>query len=250
MSKEPNKPSPSGRSSRFWIYSGLLLLAAVGVMILGNLGDSGRRSGPVSVDKETRVDERIPSVASGHDGRSDGGEGPRKTRSNNRKGGEVTDLVPGEFPLVERIIADDNQTDIQAAAALAEIARRSDVSLEERFEALAHGLNLDFKSFAGLASEPALPVELAQRYLDELLNQNQHPIFQIEGCLALLSHADKDIQSQAAEQLAFLVEKESLVESPDELRIAASAKMEELRKIPPPPANAESGELPLDLSSE
>ncbi len=187
---------------------------------------------------------------SGSDAVAEKGEGPHKTRSTNRKAGEPEDLVPGEFPLVERIISDTTQSDVQAAEALVEIARRGDVSLEERFEALAHGLNLDFKSFSGLAAETNLPLELAQRFLDELLNRNQQPVLQIEGCLALLNHTDQCIRSQAMEQLAFLVEKESLVESPQELKTAALAKLEELRKNPPASATADSSDVIPDLAPE
>lgn len=250
MSNIHQKPNPAAHRSRLWVYSGLVVLGLLLTVLFVNLGRREDATESQAKEGETSNAVRSPSLNASPDRVGENGEGPQKTRSATRRAGELEDRVPGEFPLVERIISDTAQSDIQAAEALLEIARRSDVSLEERFEALAHGLNLDFKSFAGLAAEVNLPLELAQRYLDELLNQNQQPVLQIEGCLALLNHADKDIRSQAMEQLAFLVEKESLAESPDELKTAALAKLEELRKTSPAPATADSSEILPDLAPD
>jgi hypothetical protein len=228
-----NSRVQSAGTGRSLIYIALcILLVVIGVVIFNLV-----RSDKVS-DRENGARNQTAAGGSLHSSspQAHAGEepsGPRKTRSTNRKAGEVEDLVPGQFPLVERIVSDTNQTDSVAAERLAEIARRSNVSVEERYEALAHGLNLDFKSFSNFAMEPDLPLELAQRFFDELLNQNRNPILQIEGCVALLSHTDKDLQTQAADQLAFLVEKESLAESPEELRKAALERLDFLRKNPP-----------------
>lgn len=227
------------RVDRSLIRVGLcLILAVVGIFVF-NRSESGK------VPLKTDLAENHSGNASDHTSTSQSsafGEaesGPDRTRSSNRKTGKVADLATGHFPLVERILSDTTIGDVEAAEGLAEIARRVDISLEERYEALAHGLNLDFKSFSNFVSDPDLPSELAQRYLDELLNQNKNPILQIEGCLALLGHSDQNMQSQAAEQLAFLVEKESLVESRDDLRKAAFERVEYLRKNP-------STEVPTD----
>lgn len=244
------KSNSQDRSSRLWIYSGSFILCLGFLIFVANLGDSGRDAGSVNEVSDTTGEDRVRFQTPESDRGTDGSVGPSKTRSATRKSGEVADLVPGEFPLVERILVDTNQSELEAAQALAQIARRNDVSVEERFEALAHGLNLDFKSFAGLADDASLPVELAQRYLDELRNQNQHLILQIEGCVALLGHSNKDIQSQASEQLAFLVEAESMAESPDELKVVASAKLQELRKNPPIPVTQTPGDLAPDHSLE
>lgn len=247
MSKVHQKPNPASHRQRLWVYLGLVVLALLIAVLVVNLGDRDNTTEGRAEDLEISNVAKTPALNAGSDREGENGEGPSKTRSTTRKLGEPEDLVPGEFPLVERIISDTAQSNVQAAEALVEIARRSDVSLEERFEALAHGLNLDFKSFSGLAADTNLPVELAQRYLDELLNQNQQPVLQIEGCIALLNHADEGIRSQAMEQLAFLVERESLAESPDDLKTAALAKLEELRKNPPAPTTADSSEVLPDL---
>jgi len=222
-------------------------LAVIGIVVF-NRGGSDRVSGSGTTPTNQLSKDGLGHSLSQNSASGQEPSGPRKTRSTNRKAGETEDLVPGQFPLVERIISDTTQTDIVAAESLAEIARRTDVPVEERFEALAHGLNLDFKSFANFASDPNLPLELAQRYLDELLNQNRNPALQIEGCVALLNHSDKGMQTQAADQLAFLVEKESLVESHDQLRKAALERLEFLKKNPPikssPDSSADDFEVP------
>lgn len=228
------------------VYFGLcILLVAIG-MLFFNRGQSDKvpKRGNISKNQTNDGVEVSPSQTPNSGERLNG---PRKTRSTDRKTGEVEDLVPGQFPMVERIVSDTTLTDIVAAERLAEIARRTDVSLEERYEALAHGLNLDFKSFENFASVPNLPLELAQRYLDELLNQNRNPILQIEGCVALLSHSDKGMQTQAADQLAFLLERESLVEFHDELRKAALERLEHLRRDPPiePPNDSSTDDFDI-----
>jgi hypothetical protein len=98
---------------------------------------------------------------------------------------------------------------------------------------LSHGLNLHFPSFADFPNDPTVPSELVQLYLDELLNYNQDPILQIEGCLALLKHSDEEIQVQAREQLAFLVQDESLVDFPDRLPEAAAERIKFFKDFPP-----------------
>jgi hypothetical protein len=228
-----NSKAQSVGTGRSLIYIGLGIVLVIISFVIFNLVRSDKVSdhGNLSMDQSTKGGSLQSSSAQAHAGEEP--SGPRKTRSANRKAGEMEDLVPGQFPLVERIVSDATQTDSVAADRLAEIARRSDVSVEERYEALAHGLNLDFKSFSNFAMEPDLPLELAQRFFDELLNQNRNPISQIEGCVALLSHSDKGLQTQAADQLAFLVEKESLAESHDELRKAALERLDFLRKNPP-----------------
>jgi hypothetical protein len=155
--------------------------------------------------------------------------------------------VPGQFPLVEKILGDESISDAEAAVALAEIAGRTDLSVEERFEALAHGLNLDFKSFSQLSGDTNLPLELAQRYMDELLNFNEEPIVQMESSLGLMNHSNEEIQQQALQQLAFLVENEALVDQPIELERVALERIKMLRDQPPAQAAADDSGDDLGL---
>lgn len=246
MSKSSLNPEPS--ASRRWIYSGIVILLVGLVLILTKLGGSEKSKPDESNGYEASEQSSLPSLAPSLDTTAGAGELQRRTRSTLRKTDASENPVSGQFPLVERILSDTSRTDLEAAAELSGIARRTDIALDERFEALAHGMNLDFNSFAGFAAEPDLPVELAQPYLDELLNQNRTPILQIEGCIALLDHPDQEIREQAAEQLAFMVEKESLVESPDELKQAAAEKLEDLRKNPPVDSTADVADEDSELA--
>ena len=246
MSNPSRIPEPS--ASRLWISSGIVILVVGLVVILLKLGSS-HESKPEEASGESPSGKRpAPSLAAALDVEVPPGETPRKTRSTQRKNAGSGSRMSGQFPWVERILSDSSRTDLEAAAALSEIARRTDISLDERFEALAHGMNLDFNSFAGFAGEPDLPVELAQRYLDELTNQNRTPILQIEGCVALLDHVHREIREQAAEQLAFMVGKEALAESPAELKQAAAEKLRDLRENPPVDSTADVADEEFEVA--
>lgn len=227
-------PTPAGQSNRRWLVAGAALLLVVLALIVFNSGNRETNSDSPMVETGNKPEDPERRGARIDDRPTDGAE-PVRSRSSNIRSEETEDEVPGMFPLVERILDDESISESGAAASFAEIAMRSDISLEERYEALAHGLNLDFPSFVDIPSDPALPVEMAQLYLDELLNYNQNPVIQIEGCVALLKHSDKEIQVQAREQLAFLVQDESLVDFPERLPAAAAERIKHLKEFPPEP---------------
>jgi hypothetical protein len=134
---------------------------------------------------------------------------------------------------VDRLLSDTTLSERQAAEGLCGIVRSHELSEDERDEALAHGLNLDFTAFAALATDPSLSEPLAQRYLDALANRSHLPKQQIEGYLGLMSHGEESIRTQALEQLAFLLDDEALAETPGELRRAAVERLEALKLAPP-----------------
>lgn len=220
--------SPDLRLGRKAILALAILLIAGGLGIwklgmpgIGKGDTAGNNGGPST------------SSASAEGDAEDGG--PHSTKSNRTPRIGRTASENGEvkqFPLVQRILADESLSGKQAGAELAGIARRTDISEEERFEALAHACNLDFKSVLGLAEDTSLPVGLAQRFLDELANRNHFPKEQIVGCLSLMNHSDAEIRDQATQQLAFLLEAEALASSPEALRKAASEKIKAIEATP------------------
>ena len=83
-------------------------------------------------------------------------EAPRATRSSLKRGAPVLDQDARQFPQVQQILADASLSEHEAAEALFGIVQRSELPEAEREEALAHGLNLDFKRFGVLATDPLL----------------------------------------------------------------------------------------------
>lgn len=200
-----------------------MLLAAALILTFRNSGD--HREGPqkpsgVANSVKVELGPLLDPAAS---------ETSPVTRSGRRKANIERALENGNFPQIERILVNPSLTTEQAAEQLLGIVQRPEFSEGERFEALAHGLNLSFKTFATAAADPALSAPLAQRYLDELANHNEARQGQIEGCLALMGNADEDIRTQAAEQLAFYIEAEAMAEQPEELRKAAQAWLDKLK---------------------
>jgi hypothetical protein len=226
-------------------------LAIALFMAMGNSGSRAPTEPGTAAEAKPQIsgedggDEDLPP-ASGPAGLAP----PRATRSSlNRAATADGEPAASQFPQVERLLLDNSLSETQAAEGLLEIVRDSGLSLEERDEALAHGLNLDGGIFAVLAADPSLPLPLAERYFDELANRNEAPRQQIEGYLGLMSHHDEELRTLAAQQLAFVLEDEDLAEAPEDLRRLALEKLEVLKQQPSqqdpavtePPAN---GQLP------
>ena len=241
-----SQPPQASRDRRWIIVGALILLSAFSIVLWNSRAAS--RTSEISEGRAGGVTGSVGAEGLQIDDQAAEGVASRRTRSSIRRDGTQQDLVPGQFPHVERILSDESISDSEAALSLAEIALRTDISVEERFEALAHGLNLDFRSFSKLSEDTNLPLELAQRYMDELLNFNEDPVVQLESSLGLMNHFDAEIQQQALRQLAFMVENEALVDHPIELERAALDRIKFLRENPP--AQVATDESSDDLGLE
>lgn len=227
----PSKPS----SNRSAIAIGLMVVGLVVFIVVRNLSTpSGSSSGgKPGIDSTAEAGGR--NRAGAMDNGPDALAGRKATRDELRKARSRKAGVAPTFPLVEAILVDEKITDTQAALAFREIAQRTDVSGPERLEALTHGANLSFESFAGFAKDTRLPSVLAQKYFDELANLSPSETFQISGWLDLLSHEDADIRAQAAAKLATAVDDESLDTNPEAVRLAAVKHLEVLKSQPQKP---------------
>ncbi|MEO8614761.1 MAG: hypothetical protein ABI600_06440 [Luteolibacter sp.] len=225
-------------SKRLWVLLGVLSLAIV-FIVLRNM-----KQPPA----EAAQGDLGPKVSDGSPGNSQlAGQqqtpesGPAVTRSSRIRTEAPGNTQQSQFPQVQRILSDDSIPDLQAAVALFEIANNSGLAESERFEALAHGLNLNFPAFFALSQDPALPVPMAQRYFDELANRNQAPKEQIEGYLGLMNHSDEEIRKQAQHQLAFMLEDDAQELSPEELRQQAAERLVKLSATPVDQSEAVDG---------
>jgi hypothetical protein len=102
-------------------------------------------------------------------------------------------------------------------------------------EALNHGLILQFEAFEGFTKDPALPVPLVQKYIEELANLSPSEAFRVSGLLDCLAHSDADIRKQSSEQLAEILENEELTGDPVALRREAGKYLERLKAQPKEP---------------
>ena len=220
----PSSQRESKSANKLWyLIGGALLLVAAVILTLQNSVDHVPSPQTSAANtKSAKVEAAAPSDLGG-------AEAGRISPADRRRANTARAANDGNFPQIERILVDSSLTTDQSAEQLLAIVQRTELSEGERFEAMAHGLNLSFKTFAPAAADPALPAPLAQRYMDELANRNEARQEQIEGCLALMGNADEDIRTQAATQLAFYVEAETLTDKPDDLRKAAVEWVEKLK---------------------
>lgn len=229
--RNTSKPS----SNRSGIVLGLLVVGLVVFIVVRNLNTPAGSS----TSGKPGFDSAAEAGGRNSDGAIDNGpdalSGRKATREDLRKAKPRKEGVAPTFPLVEDILVDEKITDTQAALAFREIAQRTDVSEPERLEALTHGANLSFESFAGFAKDTRLPSVLAQKYFDELANLSPSEAFQISGWLDLLSHEDADIRAQAAATLATAVDDDSLAANPEAVRLAAVKHLEMLKSQPQTP---------------
>ena len=196
------------------LAGGLLLVLALFLALRGGEGES-------SLKPEAVVNRRPV--------RSPAAEGPKEHRERQEAARPKREAAPEteeRFPELEQLLGDNSLSPHRTAELLRDLALRKDLSPAKRFEAMAHGLNLNFKAFAEVAADPELPAPMAQRYLEELANRNQARQEQVEGCLALMTNGDPEIRQNASTQLAFYIEAEPLAEQPDELRGAAAEWLE------------------------
>ena len=248
MAAKPRKPAPS--PTRKWVLTGAGLLAvAIGLAVWNAGRDTPSATGTPADDPATA--SRLAGTAAATEASAAQVAGTARTlRSRLKRSVEPGSDDEANFPHVDRILDDESITDAQAAAGFLEIVQRPELDEAERYEALAHGLTLDFPTFAALAKDPELPVVLAERLLEDLANRNESRLQQLEGFLALMDHRDEEIRSEATAQLAFLVENEELESSPAELRQFAATRIETLRQAPPEPPTGEPAEETAEETAE
>ena len=226
--KKPDRQSSSPQ--RLWLWGGVFAMVAAIVAIVAIQDDpSGQAPDPATAP------ERSPASKPAQ---SDTSQGPVATRSSRSgvRGAANTDADgPPRFPMVNQIVSDESISDSQAVTQLREIVNNHSLKVDERYEALAHGLNLDLNAFVDSTNDAEFPIELATRFLEELPNEPLGSLGQIQGYLNLMNHSNQEIRSRASEQLAFVMEDEALAEAPDELRKVAIEKLERIRNSPPQP---------------
>ena len=210
------------RKNESWLAGNRLRLLAGGLLLLLALFLAFRGGeGEPQLKPEAAASRRLvrSSTAEGSKEHQERQRAPRPER-------EVTPETGERFPELERLLGDSSLSPRRTAELLRDLALRKDLAPAKRFEAMAHGLNLNFKAFDSVVADPELPAPMAQRYLEELANRNQARQEQVEGCLALMANGDPEIRQNASTQLAFYIEAEPLAEQPDELRRAAWAWLE------------------------
>jgi hypothetical protein len=180
-----------------------------------------------SSDKAGKSEDSQQGLAAGrHHAKNralvDGGAGSISATQARRvkNSGEGADLTR-----VDLILADDGISHEQAALQLREIAMDPMNSVEDRLEALQHGLNLHLETFADFAQQKELPSDLASHFLHEIINHNDSPGIQIRSYMALMDHPDGNVSELAMEMLALEVGDEEQQSTREKLLVVGESKL-------------------------
>lgn len=127
------------------------------------------------------------------------------------------------FTEIESILANSNLSFEESATRLLECARREDLPMEVRLDALDHAFNLDRWQAMTLCMEKPLAKPFAERLLSGIHNHGESQKDQVAAAMHLVLHEDEEIRQQAQELLAFLISAEEHVSVPEKLRETANA---------------------------
>jgi hypothetical protein len=128
---------------------------------------------------------------------------------------------------IETLLSQNGVPFEAAAVQLIEYARRDDLPMELRLDALDHAFNLDPWQALALSMESSLPSPIAERLLSGIRNLAESPKDQVSACMHLALSEDSEIREQAQELLAFLVSAEEHAEDPVKLREAADGFLQQ-----------------------
>ncbi len=131
---------------------------------------------------------------------------------------------------VESLVADPGLENHEAALELLMIAQDKRLSEKVRAEALEHGVLLDLPTFAGMAADDQMPLEMADTLLTHVINENQDEALQIRSYRDFLNHPSPEIHDQALQMLRFVVGDRDESEDEASLRRMAVDKLGELEK--------------------
>jgi hypothetical protein len=138
---------------------------------------------------------------------------------------EIKDDLAGavDSSEVESILSDAALSFEESATRLLESARREDLPMEARLDALDHAFNLDRWQAMTLCMEQPLAKPIAERLMSGIYNHGEAPKDQVSACMHLMLHDDAEIREQARGLLAFLISAEEHTKSPEKLREVADA---------------------------
>ena len=112
------------------------------------------------------------------------------------------------FDQVESILNDQGADDAATAIRLIELAGRSEISIEERIEALTHAVLLtpdsEGSGLVALAQQQMLAPELAGILLSDFHNRPDPT--RLAGAVALAKNGNRSIQEEAMNLVRFLID--------------------------------------------
>ncbi len=107
---------------------------------------------------------------------------------------------------IEQLITHQTLSNQEVAKQLRAIAQDKRMPENVRVEALGHGVILDLATFADMAADTQLPIQMAQDLLQHVINENRDPALQIQAYIDFLNHSSQEIRDQAKDKLSFMLE--------------------------------------------
>jgi uncharacterized protein (UPF0147 family) len=130
-----------------------------------------------------------------------GGKNPQ-THLQNRPGSSTDSALNR----IEQLITHQTLSNREVAEQLRAIAQDKRMPENVRAEALGHGVILDLATFADMAADTQLPIQMAEDLLQNIINENRDPALQIQAYIDFLNHSSQEIRDQAKNKLSFILE--------------------------------------------
>ena len=148
-------------------------------------------------------------------------------KSNGSKN-RTSSLVDSGLKRIDRLITHQTLSNEEVAEQLRGIAQDKHMPEKVRSEALGHGVILDLDTFANLSADTQLPVEMAEVFLQHVINENRNPTLQIRTYVNFLNHSSPEIREEVQNLLAFMLEDDAGEKDVPSLLKMAEAKLKQL----------------------
>lgn len=209
-------PTPDMKRQQFTqVFLGLVVLVLIWLAWPGTKSSDDPSNPSKTETRANHKQSRLDSPGMGRD-----------TRQRRPRNPGLTNADAG----IDRILTNEALDDDEAARMLREIAEDHGVPSSVRKDALEHGvlLNLDLDVFAPMAADPELPEEMAEALLDAVRNQGDDLPLQLRAYMDFLNHPSPEIQEDAKDTLAHLLEDDEGKANAKSLINMAAVKLAEL----------------------
>jgi hypothetical protein len=126
---------------------------------------------------------------------------------------------------IDRLINNQTLSNKEVAEQLRVIAQDKHMPENVRSDALGHGVILDLDTFANLSGDTQLPGEMAEEFLNHVINENRNPALQIRTYANFLNHSSPEIREEVKGLLAFMLEDDAGEKDVPSLLKMAEAKL-------------------------
>lgn len=151
--------------------------------------------------------------------------GSREDDKSDRPKNRTSSMENSGMKRIDRLIHNQTLNNKEVAEQLRVIAQDKHMPENVRADALGHGVILDLDTFANLSADTQLPREMAEEFLQHVINENRNPALQIRTYANFLNHSSPEIRGEVKSLLAFMLEDDAGEKDVPSLLKMAEAKL-------------------------